>query len=429
WGTDQNGVGSGRVLSLRDEQQAPHLSGPIPADVVPLGTMSTFRAVSPVRVLDTRSGLGAPAGKVTGSITLPIRGVATNAGPVPDNATAVVLNVTATGGTSGVTPMGGTLGTQVTVLPSGRFSDWSNLIFAPGQTVANSVTVALGADGAITLGSYEVHLIADLTGWYEAGTALDRFTPLDPRRIADTRRGLGVAQMGRVGAGSYVDLQVVGALGTADGDTVAVPADAHAVVLNITATQATSSTDVRAYPTPGDNSFPRVSTLNVVPGETAPNLAVVRVGTDGRIRLRNAAGQVHLIVDLVGYYAAGAGAAFLPVLPLRVLSTRSAVGAPPLPLPAGIPLDVRVAGRRGIPPSAVAVSANIVGSDATSSTDVRLFPSAANTPTVSNLNLVPGRSRAIGAILRPDGVGVVRVLNRAGSVHVVADVAGYFAVA
>ena len=63
------------------------------------------------------------------------------------------------------------------------------------------------------------------------------YVPVDPVRLLDTRSGLGVGA-GAVEEAGVSDLQVV--------DGVRVPADATAVVLNVTATAATAATtDVR----------------------------------------------------------------------------------------------------------------------------------------------------------------------------------------
>lgn len=114
------------------------------------------------------------------------------------------------------------------------------------------------------------------------------FTALEPVRILDTR-----TTSTPVGPGGTVDLIVA--------DGLRVPQGATAVVLNVTATSATASTDVRAYPTPiGDEPPPTVSNLNVVAGSTVANLVHVKVGAGGAVRLRNQSGSVHLIADLSG---------------------------------------------------------------------------------------------------------------------------------
>lgn len=149
------------------------------------------------------------------------------------------------------------------------------------------------------------------------------YVPLDPVRVLDTRVGLG-ARAGRVGAAQVRDLRVA--------DGVRVPADATAVVLNVTATAPTGPSDVRVYPTPaGDGGPPTVSSLNVVAGTTVANLVTVGLGDGGQVRLRNALGEVHLIADLAGYFtsapAVAGGSSLLGRAPVRLLDTRAAGGA------------------------------------------------------------------------------------------------------
>ena len=91
------------------------------------------------------------------------------------------------------------------------------------------------------------------------------------------------------------------------------PAGATAVVLNVTATAATGATDVRAYPRPSTGSaVPLVSSLNLGAGQTVANLVHVAVGAGGAVRLRNAAGSVHLLADVSGYYAGGGAGSSSP---------------------------------------------------------------------------------------------------------------------
>lgn len=144
--------------------------------VAATGEPSSFVAVTPARILDTRVDLGltgpfvSPQGRslqVTGEVPT-ANGTAT---VVPPGATGVVLNVTAVlpeaDGFMSVRP-GGTPGAPTT----------SNLNFTAGQIVPNSVTVALPVSGAIDI-VYDAFAIAgptsdvlvDVTGFYVAGGA------------------------------------------------------------------------------------------------------------------------------------------------------------------------------------------------------------------------------------------------------------------
>lgn len=95
------------------------------------------------------------------------------------------------------------------------------------------------------------------------------------------------------------------------------------VVLNVTATEGTEGTFVTVYP--GDVSLPTASNLNFGPGQTVPNLVIVRVPPSGIVKLFNKLGTVHLIADVFGYYdndeATEAGR-MLPLFPGRAFDTR-----------------------------------------------------------------------------------------------------------
>jgi len=422
WAVDKAGVRAGRIAATPGDEAQAHVQGPLPSNVV-AGAASTYVPVTPQRVLDTRPGagnVGAPAAKVgpLGVVNLPIRGVQTPDGPVPSTATAVVLNVTVTGGTAA---------TDVRVAPSGGTFSASNLNASAGQTVPNLVTVALGGNGAVALRNTggTVNLIADIAGYYVPERAGLGFTSVDPGRILDTRSGLG-APTAKVGAAGSLDLQVTGNLASTSGRTVSVPADARAVVLNVTATGVTSATDVRVYPTDPDGGVPTVSNLNLGAGQTAPNLVTVAVGDGGKVRRSNADGSVDLIADIAGYYSAGSSGQFVPVAPTRFLDTRIGTGAAPIPTTAAGYVDLKSAGTRGVPASATAVVLNVTATGVTAATDVRAYPAVSSAvPTVSNLNLAPGATRANLAIVKAGNDGRVRVRNAGGQLQLIADIAGY----
>ncbi|TAL19770.1 MAG: hypothetical protein EPN99_09995, partial [Frankiales bacterium] len=417
WAVDRDGTRVGRVLAPAPDSVtlSGSIQGPAPSTVVGRSP-AAFTAVVPQRLLDTREDGRVRVGP-GGTVSVPVVGVQTSRGAVPADATAVVLNVTVTGGTSSTDVRAYPAGAPVPVV--------SNLNAAANVTVPNLVTVPLGTGGAITLrnNAGSVHLIADLAGWY-APQSGDGFAPIGPGRLLDTREGSGP-----VGPGGVLDLQVTGELQQTDGGTVSVPADATAVVLNVTGTGGTApSTDVRAYPRPATAAVPDSSNLNLSRGQTAASLVVVAVGEAGQVRLRNNAGQVHLLADVVGYYAPSAPGRFVAAEPVRLLDTRDATGAAPLPLLGGSTLDLRVAGHRGIPAEATAAVVNLTATSVSASTDVRSYPTAsdASVPTVSTLNATRGVTRANAAVVRTGDGGRVRLRNNSGQVHLIADLAGWF---
>ncbi|MCU1691087.1 MAG: N-acetylmuramoyl-L-alanine amidase [Frankiales bacterium] len=382
---------------------------------VPALPGSRYTPVDPRRLLDTRSGLGQGGVKRTLGpgrvLDLQVAGGATG---VPLGATAVVLNVT------GVAP---SASTDVRVYPTPRTAETvpevSTLNLVRGRTRANLVTVPVGLDGRVRLrnSSGTVSLLADLQGFYAADGA-SLFHPVAPVRLLDTRS----TRLRTLGPGQVLDLQVAGERG--------VPAGAQAVVLGLTGVGASLPTDLRAYPTPASGSpVPVVSNVNLRPGGPVAASAVVRVGSSGRVRFRNAAGAVALLVDLQGWFDAASpgGLSFRPVRPQRVLDTRT-LSTPRLG--AGQVLDVALSGRAGVPGTAQAVVLNLTGIGATRSTDLRAYPSPTGTalvPTVSTLNLTAGQTAANAAVVATGSLGRVRVRNQSGGVGVAVDVAGWFA--
>ena len=420
WAVDRLGVRAGRIATTDGDEAQGFVHGPVPSTVSP-GAASTYTPVTPKRILDTRDGTGAPKAKVgpASTIDLAVRGVATAQGAVPVTASAVILNLTVTGPTTN---------TDVRAYPAGTpVPGASSVNAAAGQTVPNLVTVRIGDNGAITLRNAggSTDLVGDIAGYYTPGADGAGFAALAPSRILDTRRGVG-APTGKLGPQGTTDLQVTGSLPTADGTTVTVPANARAVVLNVTATGPTAATNVRVYPTSADGAVPTVSNLNVSRGQTTPNLVTVAVGQSGKVRLRNLNGDVHLIADLAGYYAPGATGRFVPVAPTRMLDTRSGVGAAAIPTTSSGFADLKVAGTRGVPAGATAAVLNLTGTGPTAATDVRAYPAgAAAVPTVSNLNLTTGVTRANLVVVRIGTDGRVRVRNAGGAVDLIGDLAGY----
>ncbi len=280
------------------------------ADVVANGSLapgqSLYVPVDPVRLLDTRSGLRAAGGAVGAAGVRDLQVV--DGVRVPADATAVVLNVTATAATAATTHV------RVYPTPAGDAAPptVSSLNLSVGATVANLVTVKVGAGGRVRLRNAlgSTQLIADLAGYYRGSGSGSSLVAGAPSRILDTR-----VNGGPLRAGEVRRLQVVG--------TAGVPAGATAVVLNVTGVGATARTDVRVWPTRA-GAPPLVSNLNPAPGRTTAASVVVPVGADGSISLRNHAGRVDLVVDLLGRYTPGAASSvFAPVEPVRLLDTRA----------------------------------------------------------------------------------------------------------
>ena len=132
----------------------------------PAATGGVFTAVSPTRILDTRSG-----SPVSGStIAVQVTGTL-----VPSGATAVAVNLTVTGG---VRNAGYGF---VTAFPCTSAADpapnASTLNFVEGVDIANSTTVPLGATGKMCLSVYgTAHLLVDVAGYLAPSPTVDAYT-------------------------------------------------------------------------------------------------------------------------------------------------------------------------------------------------------------------------------------------------------------
>lgn len=382
-------------------------------------TGDAFTPVVPRRILDTRSGLGLVGGPAKvgpgKSLVVHVGGVA----GVPLGIDAVVLNVTA------VAP---SATTYISAYPGDLTSPptASNLNVTRGQIVPGLVTVKVDGAGTVRLfnAAGTVDLLADVAGYYSA-TGADSYTPLAPTRVLDTRAGLG-APTAPLAAGGTVDLQVTG--------TAGIPADAVAVVMNVTATGASASTYVQVYPTPaGAGAPPTVSNLNVSSGRTVANMVTVLIGSSGQVRLGNAFGHVDVVADVAGYFSTStAGSRYTPVTPNRLLDTRSGLGQPSGQIgragPGGL-IDLQVTGVDGVPVDATAAIVNLTAVLPSGSTYEQAYPTPTGGtafPTVSTVNPPAGTIVANLTAVTLGAGGSIRLRNHVGTTDLIADLAGYY---
>lgn len=287
-----------------------------------------FHPLPPTRILDTREEenkydvaepLGPSGAKPMGvgnATTAEFRFDPLGKGGLPVNAAevlAVVMTVTVTAPTTSG---------YVAAYPTGFVFGGDNvsalLTFEAGANVPNLAIVGVGPDGTITFnangavagGSYD--LVVDVFGWVStsqnAATG-SRLELVDPGRIMDTRAGEGPNPRGdgvSLAAGDSLALQVRGAdaVKPAQVDIVPDDPDVTAVLVNLALvnTNPTSAhTYVTATPTASTSSDRTANSL-VTPGGIHANMAVVPVGPDGKIHLYNNAGELDLVVDVLGYF-------------------------------------------------------------------------------------------------------------------------------
>jgi hypothetical protein len=377
-----------------------------------------YHPLIPARILDTRNGFPGPLQyRETRSVQIRGQGLVP-----PSGVSAVVLNVTVTGPTSAG---------YLTVWPAGAPQPTaSNLNFVAGQTVPNLVEVAVGAGGNVNIaagfaggaGSH-VDVIFDVAGWVgEATNSMVKdglYQPLTPARIMDTRSGTGVRQ-GSVGPGGMVALNVFGPGGVPAGSGVS------AVVLNVTVTNPTLPGYVTVFPTGGQR--PTASNLNFTAGQTVPNRVIVKVGTGGKVSFFNAAGTVHVIVDIGGWFTDATstvgGARFTGVLPTRMIDTRDpAIG----PLIGGQPVHFQLTDQNRNPVTGVsALVINVTATNATAASYVTLWPDGPPQPSVSDLNFAAGQTVPNLVVVKLGNNATVDISNAAGQTDLIIDLVGFY---
>ncbi|MFE2352161.1 PKD domain-containing protein [Kitasatospora cineracea] len=355
----------------------------------------------PVRTLDTRTGTGAPKGKLgpDGSLKLKVTGTA--GVPADGTVTAVLVNLTSTGSTED---------SHVIAYGGGTRPNTSNLNTMAGRDVGNTAMVPVAADGTVTLYNHSgrTDLIADVQGYYGVKPQVRTdLHPVQAVRALDTRSGTGVPA-GKLGPNASLSFKVRG--------PGLLPDDAKVAVLNLTATGSTEDTYIAANP-----SFPvSISNLNVSRGATVANQVTVPIAADGTVKLYNHVGTVQLIADLQGYYGA-ADNPLVPLRPVRALDTRT-TGKPVGPAYDTV-VDVR---KYGVPGNATAVLVNLTGLNARYEDWLAAGDPATTEWTTSNLNLVPGAIVSNLALV-PVHDGLIEVVDHVGSTDAIVDIQGYTA--
>jgi hypothetical protein len=367
---------------------------------------SPIVSVQPDRLLDTRPDVqtGYHGDKPAPGQTIELK--VAGAGPVPPDASAVVFNVTGTE----VTSPG-----FVTVWPCDEEKpNASSLNLVPGVTSPNAVVTKVSSDGSVCLYTQSgAQLLADVTGYFPAGAG---YVALQPDRLLDTRPDTMTGYRGaKPAAGDVVALHV------ADVDSKRVPADASAVVLNVTGTDATDAGYITVWPC--GQSRPNTSSLNLVAGSTSPNAVITKLSTGGDVCFYSQSGA-HLIADLMGYFPAGSSYTGL-AQPERLLDTRpdSQTGyLGPKPL-GGQTVALQMTGA-SVPSSAGTVVLNVTGTDATATGFVTVWPCGQARPNASSLNLQPGVTSPNAVVTKVGEGGKVCLYTQSGA-HLVVDVVGH----
>lgn len=356
--------------------------------------------VPPSRLLDTRAGSTACRLGKGGRVDLRVTGV----GGVPATGVgAVVLNLTGTNAAAA---------TYLSAYPAGTAWNGTSSVNLPaGGTAAALVTVPVGTDGRVSIrnGLAPVDVVADVVAYFATSSGWT-YTDVPAQRIFDSR------QTTELSAGEHRTLKVAGSYG--------VPADAHGVLVNVTATGSGGAGYATVAPSIG--TVPGSSTVNFAAGDNVANRALVQLAADGTLQVY-ANTSTHLIIDLVGWFGPGGSSLrYSAVEPARILDTRNGTGGLQ-PLVGGTTSTLQVAGRGGVPADAAAVMATMTVTGPTVSTYATAWPAGAPKTPTSDLNVPQAATRAnLVAPSLSSGQGDASLSVGSGTANAVVDVLGYF---
>jgi hypothetical protein len=363
-------------------------------------TSTSFTAVGPIRLTDTRDG-GAAAPIAGSVVVVPVRSIA----GVPADAIAASITIVATEarGPGFVTVWGDGTRPATSALNVDR----------TGQTRANFAITPIGADGNIRVFTQAgTHLVVDLTGVFRPAqeATAGRLVPLGPARLVDTRDSL--------------DPLAPGETRTIDATVLGVPAGADAVVISYTAIGEPGWFAAWPAATP----WPGTSVVNTeFPGAPATASAIVPL-TDGRFDITSMRGG-DVVLDVNGYFTGNGSPSsteglFVPVAPTRVADTRGASGnlapiGPAASLAAEeFPYSLATAG---------SVAINITTVEPVDNGFLTAYPNGTARPNAAVSNALSKQVLAAGTITPSSSLGVM-VYTQART-HLVIDTTGYFVTA
>ena len=240
-----------------------------------------------------------------------------------------------------------------------------------------------------------------------------------PARLVDTRTAGGP-----IASGASRCFGVAGLAG--------IPANAAAVVLNMTAVGQTTNGWLTVYP--NGQAVPSTSTLNFGTSEFAiANGTIMRLGTGGQVcvnvgTVNSVPGSARAILDATGFLPSGAPSqvAMLPS-PVRLADTRTSGG----PIATGASRCFQISGLASIPRDAAAVVLNVTAVGYSTNGWLTVYPNRQALPGTSSVNfdrseyaIANNTSVRIGAAGQVC-VNVGTVNSAPGSSDVVLDATGY----
>ena len=408
----------------------------------PVGpTPTTYHAIAPARVLDSRptSGEHTNIGLVNPFVAGTVRtfNVANavyvgggTAKAVPSSATAVTGNLTVVNeSAAGVVALGPTMTSTGAV---------TTINFAAGDIRANGVTVGLGPGGTLQavyrsskVGA-TMHLIFDVTGFFTPDASGVTYHALAPGRVLDTRPTTGshtnIGLSGKFANRVVRNFAVTGV--TAIGwSSALVPVGAKAVTGNITVTNATTAGYVALGPT--ETTTPKTSTINIVAGANRANGVTVSLSSTGKlgaIWCGKSGSSADVIFDVTGFFTATAtGLHYYPITPARYLDTSTGKGLSGK-FANKVSRSLTVGGLGNVSADAKGISGNLTVIGPSSNGYAFISPTTVASPTSSTVNTNTGVNCANGfdVALGSGKVALIWAGTAGSTTNLQLDVTGYW---
>ena len=353
-----------------------------------IGPAARLGLIAPVRVVDTRGGIGGKRLAANRVATYNIVG----RGGVQSSASAALINIWASSPAAG--------GYLVAFSCDGPAPVASSVAYWRGQLVGNLVHVGVVSGKICVISSAATDVIIDVVaadGAQGAGV-----TAIAPTRLYDSRTDGQRLAAGEVRA---IKASGVGAVPLANG-----------VSVTLTAVNAAATGTLKLWPC--DRQAPGLPMLVVTQGATASAPAVSRVAADGTVCVSSSV-ATDIVLDATSAWAIGGASSVRPMTPARVYDSRSAGGK----VGGGSVLAVSVAGRGGVSGSASVVLASITATSSGGRGTVAAWPCGQNKPATAIMQLASGVTSSSTAVV---GLGGGQLcLSPSIGTHLIVDVTGF----
>ena len=307
--------------------------------------------------------------------------------------------------------------------------------------LANAGTVktvtGTGLDITVASNFSSAHTVIDVLGYYYPDEGF-YYTPVDPCRIADTRK----TAAGIIGASTQRDFRVFGPVSDQGGNPAGCPStlgvSPEAAHLNMIAVNPTGKGNLQAFPVGAGVGAGLSVNYNTIDTNLA-NAGTVKTvtGSGADITVASNFSSAHTVIDVLGFYSEEEDLLYTPVKPCRIIDTRK-TGAGIID--ANTQRNFRVFGSVGSQggnssgcsspggqPRAAHI--NMIAVDPTGKGNLQAFPvgAGAGAGLSVNYNTIDTNLANAGTVKTITGSGPdITVRSNFSSVHTVIDVLGYY---